>query len=76
MSATTPTSDPAGERRYTEEELALILNRAAERQKGVQASAPRYSWLPGEQLVGEDTERIDVRAMVDGRIRARLLGRQ
>lgn len=34
---------PAGERRYTEEELALILNRAAERQEGVQASAPRYS---------------------------------
>ena len=33
----------AGERRYTEEELALILNRAAERQEGVQSSAPRYS---------------------------------
>jgi hypothetical protein len=32
-----------GERRYTEEELALILNRAAERQEGVQASAPRYT---------------------------------
>ena len=34
---------PVGERRYTEEELALILNRAAERQEGVQASAPRYT---------------------------------
>ena len=32
-----------GERRYTEEELALILNRAAERQEGVQASPPRYT---------------------------------
>ncbi|MFL5608378.1 MAG: hypothetical protein ACJ8AD_18130 [Gemmatimonadaceae bacterium] len=32
-----------GERRYTEEELALILNRAAERQEGVQSSAPRYT---------------------------------
>ena len=32
-----------GERRYTEEELALILNRAAERQEGVPASAPRYT---------------------------------
>ena len=32
-----------GERRFTEEELALILNRAAERQEGVQASAPRYT---------------------------------
>jgi len=30
-------------RRYTEEELALILNRAAERQEGVQASVPRYT---------------------------------
>jgi hypothetical protein len=38
---TPPTS--VGERRYTEEELALILNRAAERQEGVQASAPRYT---------------------------------
>ena len=36
-----PTS--VGERRYTEEELALILNRAAERQEGVQSSAPRYT---------------------------------
>ncbi|HKP15080.1 MAG TPA: hypothetical protein VJT85_03420, partial [Gemmatimonadaceae bacterium] len=34
---------PIGERRYTEEELALILNRAAERQEGVQSSAPRYT---------------------------------
>jgi hypothetical protein len=34
---------PLGERRYTEEELALILNRAAERQEGVAASAARYS---------------------------------
>jgi len=31
------------ERRYTEEELALILNRAAERQEGVQSGAPRYT---------------------------------
>ncbi|HEX7977323.1 MAG TPA: hypothetical protein VF461_01875 [Gemmatimonadaceae bacterium] len=38
----TPTTS-VGERRYTEEELALILNRAAERQEGVQASAPRYT---------------------------------
>jgi hypothetical protein len=34
---------PVRERRYTEEELALILNRAAERQEGVQASTPRYT---------------------------------
>ena len=34
---------PTGERRYTEEELALILNRAAERQEGVQSGAPRYT---------------------------------
>ena len=39
----TPTTAPVAERRYTEEELALILNRAAERQEGVQASAARYS---------------------------------
>jgi hypothetical protein len=38
----TPTTS-VGERRFTEEELALILNRAAERQEGVQASAPRYT---------------------------------
>ena len=39
-----PTSPaPIGERRYTEEELALILNRAAERQEGVQSGAPRYT---------------------------------
>jgi hypothetical protein len=40
-----PTRPPAplGERRYTEEELALILNRAAERQEGVQSGAPRYT---------------------------------
>src|SRR3954454_18544603 len=38
---TLPTS--VGERRYTEEELALILNRAAERQEGVPASTPRYT---------------------------------
>lgn len=31
------------ERRYTEEELALILNRAAERQEGIQPSVPRYT---------------------------------
>lgn len=31
------------ERRYTEEELALILNRAAERQEGTQPSVPRYT---------------------------------
>jgi hypothetical protein len=34
---------PVGERRYTEEELALILNRAAERQEGGAAGAPRYT---------------------------------
>jgi hypothetical protein len=39
----TPGTAAAGERRYTEEELALILNRAAERQDGMQASAARYS---------------------------------
>jgi hypothetical protein len=33
----------AGERRYTEEELALILNRAAERQEGAQHGMPRYT---------------------------------
>jgi hypothetical protein len=38
----TPTTS-VGERRYTEEELALILNRAAERQEGVQSGAPRYT---------------------------------
>ena len=32
-----------GERRYTEEELALILNRAAERQEGALSGAPRYT---------------------------------
>ena len=42
-SASTPGTSPVPERRYTEEELALILNRAAERQDGVQASAARYS---------------------------------
>ena len=31
------------ERRFTEEELALILNRAAERQEGVQPNVPRYT---------------------------------
>src|SRR4051812_37105994 len=41
--ATPAPAASAGERRYTEEELALILNRAAERQEGVQASAPRYT---------------------------------
>jgi hypothetical protein len=41
--ARTPGTAPLSERRYTEEELALILNRAAERQDGVQASAARYS---------------------------------
>jgi hypothetical protein len=41
VKSTPPTS--VGERRYTEEELALILNRAAERQEGVEASAPRYT---------------------------------
>jgi hypothetical protein len=34
---------PVGERRYTEEELALILDRAAERQEGVSPSTPRYT---------------------------------
>jgi hypothetical protein len=38
-----PTPTSLGERRYTEEELALILNRAAERQEGVQSSAARYT---------------------------------
>ena len=38
-----PVARPAGERRYSEEELALILNRAAERQEGAQSSAKRYS---------------------------------
>jgi hypothetical protein len=38
-----PTALTAWERRYTEEDLALILNRAAELQEGVQSSAPRYS---------------------------------
>ena len=38
-----PAAAMVGERRYTEEELALILNRAAERQEGVPASAPRYT---------------------------------
>ncbi len=42
ISKPTPTTS-VGERRYTEEELALILNRAAERPEGVQASAPRYT---------------------------------
>jgi len=39
-----------GERRYTEEELALILNRAAERQEGVQASAPRYTLADVQEI--------------------------
>ena len=38
-----PVARPAGAGRYTEEELALILNRAAERQEGAQSSAKRYS---------------------------------
>ena len=38
-----PTTTSAGERRYTEEDLALILNRAAELQEGVPSSAPRYT---------------------------------
>ena len=38
-----PAAVTVGERRYTEEELALILNRAAERQEGVPASTPRYT---------------------------------
>lgn len=41
MKPTPPAS--VGERRYTEEDLALILNRAAELQEGAQASVPRYS---------------------------------
>ncbi len=36
-------STPSAERRYTEEDLALILNRAAELQEGVQPNAPRYT---------------------------------
>ncbi len=38
-----PAARTAGARRYTEEELALILNRAAERQEGAHASTPRYT---------------------------------
>ena len=38
-----PATRLPGERRYTEEELALILNRAAERQEGAHATTPRYS---------------------------------
>lgn len=38
-----PVTTPAGERRYTEEDLALILNRAAELQEGVQTGSPRYT---------------------------------
>jgi len=41
---------PAGERRYTEEELALILNRAAERQEGMQPSAPRYTLVEIQEI--------------------------
>jgi hypothetical protein len=41
--ATPAPTRSVGERRYTEEELALILNRAAERQEGMQASTPRYT---------------------------------
>ena len=42
-SAGPPALRPAGERRYTEEELAQILNRAAERQEGAHVGAPRYT---------------------------------
>lgn len=42
-SARPPVTRPAGGRRYTEEELALILNRAAERQEGAHPSTPRYT---------------------------------
>lgn len=38
-----PAAVTVGEPRYTEEELALILNRAAERQEGVPSSTPRYT---------------------------------
>ena len=38
-----PATRQSSERRYTEEELAVILNRAAERQEGAQSSTPRYS---------------------------------
>lgn len=38
-----PAATPPAERRYTEEDLALILNRAAELQEGVQPSTPRYT---------------------------------
>ena len=38
-----PATAPGGERRYTEEELALILNRAAEIQEGAQSGTPRYT---------------------------------
>ena len=39
----TPTTTSAAERRYTEEDLALILNRAAELQDGAAPSTPRYT---------------------------------
>ena len=35
---------------------------------------PANGRLPGQQLVGEDTERVDVGAMIDGRVGGRLLG--
>jgi hypothetical protein len=38
-----PTRVPSAERRYTEEDLALILNRAAELQEGAPPSVPRYT---------------------------------
>jgi hypothetical protein len=39
-----------GDRRYTEEELALILNRAAERQEGVQSSVARYTLVEIQEI--------------------------
>jgi len=37
------TASPGDERRYTDEELAIILDRAAERQDGVQSGSERYT---------------------------------
>ena len=50
-----------GERRYTEEELALILNRAAERQEGMPASTPRYTLAEIQEIAagaGISTEHV------------------
>jgi hypothetical protein len=39
------------ERRYTEEDLALILNRAAELQEGAPPSVPRYTLAEIQEIV-------------------------